>query len=190
MIAALLAYGAVIGMFCRMGIEGGHGQNHDAIDQRIAEVRDNVLQGRPEKTFNAPADPYDIRHFESDQMKEAAKRPEDWTKVMEHHNFKWYPAEELNRLLGGQIYIPTHLEGVKDGIGRDVPNSSLYQRRKRTEGQWRNDFENPRLPEKLKLAFTLKDLITGFETPEAFDKWIRQVKMRFSAAHAGIVLPK
>lgn len=177
-------------MFARMGIEGGHGQAHDAIDRQIAKVRDNVVQNRPEKTFNAPADPYDVREFEKDQMKEAASKPDAWRKVMEYHGFTWYEAAELNRIMGPQLYIPTHLEGVKDPIGRDIPNSSFYQERPRKEGQWRNDFQNPRLPEKLKLAFTLKDLITGFETPEEFDKWIRQVKLRVEAGKAGIVLPK
>jgi hypothetical protein len=165
-------------------------QQHDDIDRAIARVREDVLQNRPEKSLAAPADPYDIREFGRDQMKEAADRPDVWNAVMEYHDFRWYEPKELDDHLGLQKYIPAKLEGVKDQLGRDLPNSHLWLERPHPEGQWRNDFHRPRFPEELKMAFTLQDLITGYGSPEVWDSWYRGQVTQYRMNRLGLVSPK
>lgn len=183
------------------------------IDRRVDRIRRDVREGRPEKRLAEAADPYVVKAFEEDQQKGWDRKPEEWTKVMEHHGFQWYEAQELDAhpKVGPQAYIPSTLDAIENAPRMDpdladriergeiLPTGQVwnldgrYKLRQQPCGQWRNDLHG-NAPITLQGAFTLKDLITGFGEPpggpEAFDKWFSDRAMKFRAAAAGLVLPR
>ena len=110
-----------------------------------------------------------------------------WRKVMESWGFAWVPAERLNKTVGPMSLIPSILgkDAGHDAFGRKIGNANLWWIKPHAEGQWRSDSGVSRPPADLlrgkEMAFTPSDLVLGFETPEAFDRWaagrVRQVEI-------------
>jgi len=140
-------------------------KQREEMDRKIYKTWRAVQDGIPEQRHTPRIDPYDVAQIEQDQMQEAAKKPEVWKKIMEYYGFTWYSASDLD----------AH---PMVGPARYRTRDQRIFLKPQPCGQWRNDleiqegFSNP--PERLKMAFTLKDLILGFRTPEQFDKWMKK----------------
>ena len=167
------------------------------IERRVDEVRKRVRDGSPDPQFNGPVDAYDIRENATDQLAGRNRKGEVWEQVMRHHGFVWFEAFQLDRMVGLQAFIPRYLEGLsRFGPGSKdlaatyaVANaSSFYQSRKHKEGEWRRT--NPDGWPSKNWAFTVTDLASGFESPKAFDDWIREYEKKLSLAKLGIVVTR
>jgi hypothetical protein len=153
--------------------------------RRIDAVRRRVREDRADPSLVGPVDPYDIRQHNLDALKGAQQKPEIWNQVMEYHGFTWYEPSELDRLVGPMRVIPSSLKGLVDARGLEIRNSSLYQHQRHKVGQWRRDRPHP-----IPLAYTIEDLCALFQTPEAFDGWIKDHESKIRLGKLGIVVTK
>lgn len=135
-------------------------------------------------------DPKDLGEHQADQMADGGMRPEVWKQVMEYHSFTWYEPKELDVRIGLEKFTPRHLKDLVDAYGRPLRLEGVWAERPHAVGQWRNDLGSDgwRVPEKLKMAFTLHDLVTLHLSPERFDSWFRDQVRAARAARAGIRL--
>ncbi len=161
------------------------------MERQIDRVRRDVHEGRPERPrIVAPPDAYVLREAARDEQEGWEGKPELWKQVMGYHGFRWYEVHDLD----------AHpLVGPQRLVVKDVPGH--FAHRLHEAGQWRNDLRAgstrmgghgfPEVPETLKWAFTLKDLIVGYgkppDGPEVFDAWVRKQVLDFRMARAGLV---
>lgn len=164
----------------------------DEIGRAVQKVFDNQRAGRPSPVLNPYVDPKDLSENRADHLQGADRRPEIWQPVMEYHSFAWYEPTDLDRLVGPLRFTPRHLKDLTDSYGRPLRLEGVWAERPHSEGQWRNDLkpDHWRIPAKLKMAFTIYDLVTLFRTPEAFDQWFRDQVRLARAARAGIKLAR
>lgn len=157
------------------------------MDSRIERVIDDVYHGRPERSATRPVDPKDLAEHHADELQgRHLDKDGHWRQVMEFYGFTWFEPEQLDKTVGLQKVIPSTLNGLAgekiwDRYGRPIPNSRLYWAQNHVEGQWRSDrgARLERCPSALRgLAFTMKDLVSNFATPQAFDEWAKHVVKR------------
>lgn len=152
------------------------------IDARVDRVRRAAREGRKEASVTPIVDAYDLRESKKDQLKGRAQRePDLFRAVMESHGFVWFEPQQLNYFIGPQKMIPRTFEGLVDAYGRPIENDEVYAYKPHTAGQWRRQRPMP-------MAFTIEDLFSMYETPEDFDRWIRNVEIKRRLAAMGIVV--
>lgn len=132
------------------------------MDSRIDRVRRTGKDVNPVPRI----DLYDVKERSADLVQGRDRDPTIWTSVMERTGFSWFEPERLNREVGMAQFQ------------RDDGEMGF---RHHTEGQWRH----PR-----RMAFTIRDLVTLFVTPESFHTWFEGRELAQRAARAGLHLPR
>lgn len=158
------------------------------MDAEIEKSRHAQRFGREERKRGLDA--YEKAEHVKDQVRGRSAGPDSpWRQVMERYDFVYYPARELDRLLGKQVTIPPELRGIPDMASlraQDVQNQHLWFKQEHPDAQWRNDLHRP-IPKFLRLAFTENDLLGLFEGPESFARWIEDHLLQIRLNRLGLV---
>lgn len=158
------------------------GRELSASEVAAMDARIGIVQDGGGRAPTAGPDPDEVAGQDKELLKGRDVKDFDlWKQVMEKHGFNWVEPERLDRIFGKQQHIPGRLKGtaenpLHDNIGRPIQNTSLWWYASTREGQWRSDVGTRRPHKHLlqgqEMAFTMSDLILGYVTPAAFEKFV------------------
>ena len=129
---------------------------------------DRILSGKPSPNPRPKLDPRDIREVCQDLLAGKLRRLDTWNQVLEYYAFRWYPPHELDRRFGA---LSREFVGP-DGVTRHA--LTPHQ-----EPEWRR-LKAPRH------TFTESDLVSLFDSPAGFDRWMRSEIQKWRARNEGI----
>lgn len=137
--------------------------------RRFERNLDRAREGKPSINPTPRLDAREIRENVAEKVAARDRRIDSWHQVLEYFGFHFYQPKELDRIFG---MLEQEVTGIDAGetIIAYIPHR---------EGEWRRT----RAPKK---TFTTNDIVTLFETPFDFDRWMRAEILKWRRLHESI----